>query len=275
MLAASIVIAMAAQTEPLTIPLWPNGAPGSEGRKDEPEMAKDWWVKNVHNPTVTVFLPSADKATKTAVLICPGGGHRELVFGEEGTKPATFLANLGVAAFVLKYRLFREEGSTYPETVSQTDAYRAMRLIRSRAEEFGIDPKRVGALGFSAGGEVVSMISYPDGAGDKNVNDPIDRLNGRPNFQMLIYPGPMGVPAEAPADSPPAFLLVANDDDLSAVSFDIAAKLRKAKVPVELHVLTKGGHGFNMGDRSDLAAVKTWPQRMADWLADNGWLKKG
>jgi acetyl esterase/lipase len=268
-MAAALVLG-SSQSEPTVVKLWPNGAPGSEKHRNEPEQAKDWWVKNVHDPSVTVFRPA--KPNGCAVLVCPGGGHNQLVFNEEGTKPAKYLASLGVTTFALKYRLFREPGSTYPEKVSQTDAWRAMRYIRAHAADYGIDPKRVGVLGFSAGGETVNWIAYPKGDGDPNATDPIDRLDGRPNFQMLVYPGPLGVPDTAPADSPPAFLVVASDDGLARVSLDIATKLRAAKVPVELHLLTKGGHGFNMGDRSNLVGVKTWPNRMADWLADNGWL---
>jgi len=256
--------------EPVRISLWPNGAPGSETRYKEPEQAKDWWVKNIHDPSITVFKP--EKPNGAAVVVCAGGGHNQLVFNEEGVKPAKYLASLGVTTFALKYRLFREPGSKYPQEVSQADAYRAIRTIRHRAKEWGIDPNRVGILGFSAGGETVSMVAYPGGAGDPAAKDPIDRENGRPNFQMLVYPGPLGVPDEIPADAPPAFLLVGNDDGLSTFGLNLVQKLRKAKVSVEAHLLASGPHGFNMGDRSDRVSVKTWPQRMADWLSDNGWL---
>ena len=145
-----------AQTTPVVVPLWPNGAPGFENRRDIPEQAKDYWVKNINNPSLTVYLPPKEKATGAAVIICPGGGHRELVFNAEGRQPAEFLNSLGVAAFVLKYRLAREENSPYSlDKHPREDAYRAMRLVRSKAKEYGIDPNRVGMLGFSAGGEVV------------------------------------------------------------------------------------------------------------------------
>lgn len=149
-----------AQTAPVEIPLWPAGAPGFENRRNEPVQAKDYWVRNIHNPSITVYLPLKEKATGAAVVICPGGGHRELVFNAEGDQPARFLNSIGVAAFVLKYRLAREENSPYSlDKHPREDAYRAMRLVRSKAREYGIDPNRLGMLGFSAGGEVVEMVA--------------------------------------------------------------------------------------------------------------------
>jgi len=264
-----------AQDKPAQIPLWANGAPGFENRKDEPENAKDWWVRNVHNPSITVYLPPKDKATGTAVLICPGGGHQNLVFHAEGTEAAEYLNSIGVAAFVLKYRLFREANSPYTQEHARQDAYRAMRTIRSNAGEWNVDPSRVGMLGFSAGGEVVSWIAYDPGKGNEQAPDPIDRLNGKPDFQMLVYPGPLGIPDVVPADAPPAFLLVANDDPCcSAPVVKLIERYRAAKVPMEAHIYAKGNHAFNMGNRSQLKSIKSWPQRMADWLEDTGLLTR-
>jgi acetyl esterase/lipase len=253
------------------IPLWPKGAPGFESRRDEAEVAKDYWVRNVHNPTVTAFLPTREKATGAAVVICPGGGHRELVFNAEGVEAARYLNGLGVAAFALKYRLGREPGSPYkPQVHARDDGIRAMRLVRSRAAEWGIDPKRVGIMGFSAGGEVASMVAYNPGEGDPNAADPIDRISSRPDFQILIYPGPLGIPEKVPAGSPPAFLLVANDDrGASRVVASLFQKYRDAGAPVEIHVFARGGHAFNMGNRSRLETLKHWPQRLAEWMNDN------
>jgi acetyl esterase/lipase len=264
-----------ADGEPQVVHLWPNGAPGFEDRKDEPEQAQDYWVKNIHNPSITVYPAPADKANGCAVLVVPGGGHRELVFKAEGDEPAKFLNTLGVTAFALKYRLAREKDSPYKLDVHpQQDAYRAMRLIRSRADEWHIDPKRVGALGFSAGGEVVSLIAYPPGDGDPNAPDPIDRLNGRPDFQMVVYPGPLGIPNQVPKDAPPAFFVVANDDNGHVQPVvKLLNEYRDAGTPLEVHIYARGGHAFNMGYRTPLVTLKHWPDRMAEWLADNNWLK--
>ena len=258
---------------PVVIPLWPDGAPGFESRRREPEQARDWWVRNVHNPSLTAFLPAKGQGNGAAVVIAPGGGFRELVFNAEGKQPAEYLSRLGVAAFALKYRLPKEANSPYTAEHVQKDALRAIRLVRSRAAGWGIDPTRVGLLGFSAGGELAAMVAYPPGAGDARAPDPIDRLDGRPNFQMLVYPGGK-VPDSIPRDAPPTFLLVAIDDDYGCdkTTLELYTKLRAAGVRVEAHFLAQGKHAFNMGDRSPLISVKTWPQRMADWLADSGYL---
>jgi acetyl esterase/lipase len=263
-----------AQPGPEVIHLWTNGAPGFENRKDEPEQAKDWWVRNIHNPSITVFRPPREKANGCAVVIAPGGGFHELVFNAEGKQAAEFLNSLGVTAFVLKYRLPNEAQSPYTLEDVRQDAYRAMRLARSRAAEFRIDPNRVGMLGFSAGGAVIMMVAFDKGEGDPKAADPVDRVNGRPDFQMMIYPGGKP-PATIPSHAPPAFLLCANDDEYGCdeVTLELLRKFRAAKVPVEAHFLARGKHAFNMGDRSFYAAVKDWPRRMADWLGDSGFLK--
>jgi acetyl esterase/lipase len=260
--------------DPQEIPLWPKGAPGFEDRRDEPQLARDYWVRNIHNPSITAFLPPKEKATGAAVVICPGGGHRELVFNAEGIEPARYLNSIGVAAFALKYRLGREQGSPYSvQKHAREDGLRAMRLVRSRASEWNIDPNRIGIMGFSAGGEVVSMVVYSPGEGDPNAADPVDQVSSRPDFQILIYPGPLGIPETIPAYAPPAFLLVANDDRGAARTIaTLFQKYRDAKVPVEAHVFARGGHAFNMGNRSRLESLKKWPQRLSDWMADNNFL---
>ena len=265
---------VSAQSQPMVIPLWKNGAPGFENRKDIPEMAKDYWVRNINNPSVTVFLPSKEKANGCAVIVAPGGGFRELVFDAEGKQAAEFFNSIGVATFVLKYRLPGEENSPYtPENVQQ-DAYRAIRLVRSRATEFNINPNRIGMLGFSAGGAVVMMVAFEKGDGDPKATDAIDRENGRPDFQMMVYPGGKA-PEKITDDAPPAFLICANDDEYGCdeVTMDLLQKFRSANVPVEAIFLSKGKHAFNMGNRSSLKTVNTWPQRMADWMEDSGYLK--
>ena len=262
-----------AQTTSQVIPLWKNGAPGFESRKDIPETAQDYWVRNINNPSITVFLPPKEKTNGCAVIVAPGGGFHELVYDAEGKQAAEFFNSIGVAAFVLKYRLPQEEGSPYtPENVRQ-DAFRAIRTVRSRAGEFQVDPKRIGILGFSAGGAVVMMVAFDKGDGDPKAADPIDRVNGRPDFEMMVYPGGK-VPENITADAPPAFLICANDDEYGCdeVTMTLLQKFRELNVPVEAIFLSKGKHAFNMGNRSTLKTVNTWPQRMADWMGDSGFL---
>jgi acetyl esterase/lipase len=256
------------------INLWENGAPGFEDRKDEPEQAQDWWVRNIHNPSVTAFFP--DKPNGMAVLICPGGGHENLVFNSEGKDAAIYLNSIGITAFVLKYRLARTKDSPYKlETHVKQDAERAIRVIRSSAADFKIDANRIGAMGFSAGGEVVALIAYNTNNASENTIDPIDKINSQPNFQILIYPGPLFIPKEIKADAPPAFLLAANDDSCcSGPIIELLNGYRKANVSVEMHLYSKGGHAFNMGKRAKTNSLKTWPQRLADWFEDNNYFVK-
>ncbi len=128
-------------------------------------------------------------------------------------------------------------------------------------------------MGFSAGGEVVGLVSFGAGDGDANAADPVDRVNGRPDFSIFIYPGPLAVPESVPPTAPPAFLLAAADDPCCGTpTVRLLELYRDAKVPVEAHVFASGGHGFNMGQRSKLTSLNTWPRRLAEWLADYGWL---
>src|SRR6185312_11162255 len=271
LLFATLLFSASLYAQDTVIHLWNNGAPGFENRKDEPEQAKDYWVKNINNPSLTVFLPPKDKANGAAVVICPGGGHRLLVFNAEGVDPAKFLNKLGVAAFVLKYRLGLDTLSPYKTEVhARQDGLRAMRLVRGRAAECDIDPNRIGMMGFSAGGEVVDLVAFGHGPDDRNSGDPIDRADAKPNFLIQIYPGPGYIPRVIPANAPPMFLLAANDDTCCSISvMQLLQRYRDAKVPVEAHLFTKGQHGFNMGQRSKLKSISTWPQRLADWLSDN------
>lgn len=271
--AAWVLLSAATLSAQEVIPLWADGAPGSEARRHEPEQAKDWWVKNIHHPSLTVFRPAAGTANGTAVIVVPGGGHRECVFNAEGVEPAQLLARLGVTAFALKYRLFREEGSGYTIEHPTADIRRALRLVRSRAAEWGIDPDRVGVMGWSAGGELTAMVAYRPALGEASAPDPVDRLNARPNFQILVYPGPLGTPTKLPADAPEALFLTANDDESPARTLSLMLeKYRAVGIPAEAHFFAAGGHGFNLGQRSKLKAVRGLPDRIADWLHDRGYL---
>ena len=256
------------------IPLWQKGAPGFEARRDEPEQHQDWWYKNIHNPSLTVFLPPAGKGNGTAVIIAAGGGHHELVFNHEGVEPAQYLASLGVTAFALKYRLFLEPGSKYTIDNTAQDIRRAMRTVRARAGEWGIDPQRIGVMGWSAGGEVAALVAYPPVDGDAKSKDPVERVSARPDFQILIYPGPLGIPDKIPHDAPPAFLLGAADDQYVAdVLYDLTLKYHEAHAPLEVHIYTQGKHAFNMGQRSEYVSIRRWPARLSEWLEDRGYLK--
>lgn len=264
-----------AQDSNNVIHLWKNGAPGFENRKDEKELAKDWWVKNIHNPSLTVYAPSKDKANGTAVIICPGGGHRELVYTAEGKEAATYFNSIGVTAFVLKYRLFREENSPYTKEHTVSDGFRAMRLVRQQAATWNLDTNRIGLMGFSAGGELAGWVAL-HAAAENNIQktDAIDKEKCKADFLILIYPGPLAVPDSITKDAPPLFMVAANDDVCcSEPVIKLLQLYRKANVKTEVHIYAQGKHGFNMGNRSALKSISTWPQRMGDWLWDNGFIK--
>ena len=270
-----LLAAPALAAEPELIRLWPDGAPGSVDRMNEPETRGDWWVANVHHPSLTIHRPDPQIATGTAAVIVPGGGHRKLVIDAEGHLMAKHLQKLGVTAFVLKHRLAREENSPYQiEVHAAADGRRAMRWVRHHAADYDVDPNRIGMVGFSAGGEVVSMVLYGDDSGDADATDPIDRQSCEAAFQVLVYPGPLGIPETTDRPLPPAFMVVASDDGAADNLLKVAGQYRQQKRPFELHVYAAGGHGFNMGQRSKLKTISTWPGRLDDWLADGGWLGK-
>ena len=269
----------AVQAQDAVIPLWEAGAPGSEAHRGEAEIAQDWWVRNIHNPSLTALLPAPERATGAAVIIIPGGGHREVVFPPEGLAPARFFQDMGVAAFALKYRLAndiaQEGGSASSIDHAADDARRAMRVVRAHADEWGIDPDRIGIMGWSAGGELAAMVSYGETDGDADAPDPIERVSAAPDFQIIIYPGGRGIPRLLNSTPPPAFFLAANDDVGPAAAITRLVQLyRDADGSAEAHLYAQGGHAFNMGDRSSLRTISTWPQRLADWMADSGFLAR-
>ncbi|HEX2851641.1 MAG TPA: alpha/beta hydrolase [Opitutaceae bacterium] len=289
----------AESAHPASLPLWSNGAPGSEARKDEPENIS--WrqerdivfpvISNIHNPSLTPFIPAKNKATGCAVIIAPGGGNMQLTIDREGYDLARWLAERGIAAFVLKNRLARD-GSTpagtpqpYKAAVhSLADAQRAMRTVRSRATEWGIDPARVGFIGFSAGGEVLGHLLINESKGDAAAADPIERLDARPDFAGHVYSSFLrnfltetatdSVKMEKLKSFPPSFLLCASNDSQGVVEFLPAffVALKRAGVPAELHVYNEGGHGF--GVREWPLSIGNWPVLFHGWLGDRGFLKK-
>lgn len=259
---------------PRAVPLWANGAPGSEARRNEPEVVQDTYIHNVHQPSLTVYRADAAHANGVGVIVMPGGGGRMLVWVNEGVAPARMLNRFGVTTFVLKYRLAREPGSTYTiERDAAADARRAVRWVRAHAAQYRVDPRRIGLMGFSAGGELVSLVADNPESSPPAAPDAIDKVSGRPDFQVLIYPGPLGVPARSVAGAPPAFLAAGTlDQCCAAPTLTLYQQLRAAGVSAELHLFADTDHAFNVGAHSERLSIAHWPDRLFDWLSDGGWL---
>ena len=273
----ALLAAAALAAEPKIIPLWPGTPPGSpEGWTQQEQEAvgpKDTIrrVSNVTRPTLTVHLPESG-ANGTAMIVCPGGGFRILAIDHEGHDVARWLNSFGVTAFVLKYRVMPTGDSVSPAEAADrrktamalgaADGQQAMRLVRSRAAEWGIAPDRIGIMGFSAGGYVTAAVAL--------ATDPA----GRPNFAAPIY---ALAPEEATpsAGAPPLFLVHADDDKTVPVvnnSVRLYSAWKKAQIPAELHIYSRGGHGFGMNKKG--LAVDSWPDRLRDWLAAQGLLER-
>lgn len=281
-LGASISWAAGSQN-PMEIPLWSSGAPGSEGMTSKeilepPDGKRDHYiVRNIHNPSITPFLAPKDRANGTAVIIAPGGGHRFLSIDIEGTAVAQYLNSIGVSAFVLKYRLAREEGSHYKvEVDALRDAQRSIRTVRSRAVEWGVNPTKVGIMGFSAGGELAALASMKYDSGNPGDTDAVERQGCRPDFQVLIYPGGNPDTFVFTKDTPTTFILGADNDPLTARNAPaIYLALKKAGVPTEMHIYVDGGHGFGIREHGkQLPSTTTWYLRLADWMGDRGLLAR-
>ena len=277
LLGLSVSLCRLPAAEPAEILLWPQGAPGSEG-KTGPEKVRvtdagDHVVSSVHQPSITPYLPSAARANGCAVLVIPGGGHSALWMDHEGYNAARLLSEHGTAAFVLKYRLARETNSTYQiATHALADTQRALRLVRSRAAEWHLDPNRLGAMGFSAGGELVWLASSRFELGRPDASDPLDRQSSRPAFLGFIYPGRSG-DIQPGTNSPPAFLACAYNDrtDIAEGLAEAYLRFKRAGVPAELHVYGSGGHGFGVR-AGNTKPVAQWLTRFEEWLADGGFL---
>jgi acetyl esterase/lipase len=269
--------------EPQTILLWPNGAPGALGDED------------ADKPALTIYMPPNTAGRLTAVVIAPGGGYGHLSMNLEGRAPANYLNSLGMAAFVLRYRL----GPRYHHPIQLGDAQRAIRLVRSRASEWHLAADRIGVMGFSAGGHLASTVSTRFDAGIASAADAADRVSSRPDFAILAYPvisfterwthqssktnllGDDPDPAVArslssdlqiTAQTPPTFIVHTNADTTVPVenSIHYFLALREAGVPAELHVFKEGRHGIGLGlqDR----ALAEWPALLANWLRAVGFL---
>jgi len=270
--------------DPQTILLWPSGAPGAQGTDDRDK------------PAITVYMPSNTTGPMTAVIIAPGGSYRALSMNNEGRAPANYFNALGIAAFVLRYRL----GPQYHHPIELGDAQRAIRTVRARAAEWHIAPDRIGFMGFSAGGHLASSVSTHFDNGTANAADPIDRLGSRPDFAILGYPvislieawthqgsktnllGDAPDPAlarslssetQVTSSTPPTFIYQTDADTTvpaeNAVSYYLA--LRKAGVPAELHIFKNGRHGSGLGMTDP--ALSEWPKLLANWLRVSGFLR--
>ncbi|HUI55039.1 MAG TPA: alpha/beta hydrolase [Bryobacteraceae bacterium] len=273
---------LAAQT-PNSELLWPAGAPGALGNQPE------------DRPSITPFVPAISARAATAVIVCPGGGYEHLAVDKEGYQVARWLNSLGVVAFVLQYRL----GPRYHHPIELGDAQRAIRLVRSRAAEFGVAPDRIGIMGFSAGGHLASTAGTHFDAGDRQAADPIDRASSRPDFLVLCYPvisftsyvhrGSMlnllgsnpdsklvqllSNELQVAAQTPPTFLFHTTADTTVPVENSVMfyTALRKAGVPAEMHIYESGPHGVGLA-QSD-TALASWPGLLANWLRGRGLLQ--
>lgn len=263
--------------------LWPQGAPGAVGTEERDK------------PSLTIYPAPADKANGTAVVVCPGGGYGALAVGHEGKEPAEWLNRHGIAAFVLRYRL----GPRYHHPAPLQDAQRAMRIVRSHAKEWKVDPNRIGIWGFSAGGHLASTVATHFDDGKADAEDPIERVSCRPDFAILCYPVITLRPPFAHGGSrrnllgdkpdeelvtslcndeqvtektPPTFLFHTTEDTAVPPENSILfyQALRKKKVPAELHIYEKGTHGIGLG--VGRGAVAAWPDQLAGWLKTRGLL---
>ena len=276
-LTAIATIGLAA--EPVaTIRLWSADAPGALGQ--EPSDI----------PQLTVYLPTSDAASGTGIVVCPGGGYQHLAMGHEGVEIAEWFNDLGIAAFVLDYR---HRGKGYGHPAPLLDVQRAIRTVRSRAEDWNADPHRIGVIGFSAGGHLAATAGTHFDPGKPDADDPVDRLSCRPDFLILCYPViALGesfthtgsqrnlLGADPPSDliydlspekqvtseTPPTFLFHTDADGGVAAENSVAfyTALRKAKVPAELHIYAQGAHGVGLA--RGVAGTADWPDRLAAWL---------
>lgn len=277
---------------PTPLPLWPKDVPGEKaGIGEEKDTSNEKSNKvagkalirlgNVSQPTLTVYRPAKDKDTGAAVVICPGGGYNILAYDLEGSEVCEWLNSIGVTGVLLKYRVPKRPGLE-KHTAALQDAQRAIGLVRARATEFGIDPKRIGVLGFSAGGHLAAAASNNF---DKRTYEPVDeadKTSCRPDFTVLIYPAYLTVKEngdkvspELPitANTPQTFIAMTQDDGVRVeCALFYYLGLKQAKVPAEMHLYPTGGHGYGL--RPSEHGVTTWPQRVGEWMKTRGLLAK-
>jgi acetyl esterase/lipase len=272
-----------ARTQP-AIPLWANGAPGAMGAAAEDQ------------PVITPYLPPQGLANGTAVVIFPGGGYQHLSMEKEGSDVANWLTTTGVTAFVVRYRL----GPKYHHPIMLGDAQRAIRTVRSRASEWGVNPARLGIIGFSAGGHLASTAGTHFDAGSTSSADTIERASSRPDFMLLLYPvitmrgdsithlgsrknllgehpddalvRLMSNELQVTRDTPPTFIVHSTDDKTVPVENALMfyQALRNNAVPVEMHIFEYGGHGFGLAPND--ATLATWTTLCESWMRRHGWI---
>lgn len=291
--AVTLALLWAAQPTPPVIPIWPEGVPQAK-RDGGEEKIENNRISNVHLPTLTHYPAPRDRATGAAIVICPGGGYQILAFGHEGVDVARRLNEMGVSAFILKYRL-REYGHPAP----LQDVLRAIRTVRSRAAEFQVAPDRIGVMGFSAGGHLAATAATLYDAPEGRTGAPLDAVRARPDFAVLVYPviSMSGAPAhtgsrrnllgEQPSaadlerlspdrqvtkDTPPAFLVHTAEDKGVPLENSLAfyQAIRAAGGSAELHLYERGPHGFGLGQA--LGPASDWPARLETWMRAHGWL---
>ncbi|MGI8970145.1 MAG: alpha/beta hydrolase [Dehalococcoidia bacterium] len=268
------------------IDVWPGEVPDDYGTIGEETFRAPWseeakgakWLTNVTKPTLTLYPAAREKNTGAAMLICPGGGYWNLAWDLEGEEVAAWLNSLGVTGILLKYRVPRRPGQPekLPAPGPLQDAQRAVSLARSQAAAWGIDPGRIGMIGFSAGAHLTAATATQFDQRSYEPLDAIDQVSCRPDFTVLAYPGYLGendsellAPSfRIPAGTPPFFLVHASDDCVARVENSVVMflTLKRAGISAELHVYAAGGHGF--GVRPSDRPVSTWPERCAGWLRD-------
>jgi acetyl esterase/lipase len=274
---------------PVEVKLWPGTAPGETGSVGEEKTTNlsngtPGGITNVSVPTITVYRPDPSKNTGLAIVVCPGGGYNMLAWDHEGLQVAEWLKSLGVTTALLKYRVPRRADSLSNDPPPQAlmDVQRAIAITRTRAEEWGIDPKRVGVLGFSAGGHLAVWASTRFEKAAYEAFEPSQTADLRPAFAVVIYPGGVvkrGTSELSPeiainSKTPPMFLAMSNDDPVGPENAaQIYLALKRAGVPAELHVFASGGHGYGM--RKGEKPCASWPSRCEEWLRDQHWLEQG
>ena len=277
------VLTAYAQSTPQVVYLWPTGHPTLQGANEKEVTTpanprpgeRIASIVNVHNPSLVVYPAPANKATGAAIIVAPGGGHRQLVIGTEGTDLVPWLNEMGVHVFILKYRLQFTQNYKYTvEGEALQDTQRAIRLVRARAREWGVNPSRVGLLGFSAGGALAALADIRFDRGKPDATDLIERQSCRPDFVGLVYPGWAPMDITARPDSAPAFLTSAGLDDAfhAKQTVEFHNSLFNAGVESDLHIYAHGGHGGGIKPRDGIP-FGTWPKRFEEWLSDLGMLK--